>query len=410
MTRVLHILDHSLPLHSGYCFRTRAIMKAQIGHGLTVAGVTGVRQNQHGYRAEHGLEQAEGLDFFRTMEAAQGPTPVKEWREVAVLADRIDAVIAEWRPDMLHAHSPALNGLAALRAAQRNDIPLLYEIRAFWEDAAVGNGTGKETSARYWLTRQLENHVISGANALAVICEGLKNDLISRGVAPEKITVSPNGVDLDLFGTIPEPDEKLAEKLGIVGRLTLGFIGSFYDYEGLDDLVAALPMIQQTYPDIHLLLVGGGPREKILQDQVRRLRIEQAVTFAGRVPHEEVERYYSLMDVMVYPRKSMRLTDLVTPLKPLEAMAQGRLVAASDVGGHKELISDGETGFLFPAGNPEKIAQKLADLIKKKDAWPQVIETAQKFVASDRNWSSNILRYNPVYQRLIAEKSLEQAA
>ncbi|MEP3693324.1 MAG: TIGR04063 family PEP-CTERM/XrtA system glycosyltransferase, partial [Parasphingorhabdus sp.] len=390
MTRVLHILDHSLPLHSGYCFRTRAIMKAQIGHGLTVAGVTGVRQNQHGYRAESPLEQAEGLDFFRTMEYAHGPSPVKEWREVALLADRIDAVVREWQPDILHAHSPALNGLAALRAAQRTDLPFLYEIRAFWEDAAVGNGTGKEGSPRYWVTRQLENHVVAGADAVAVICEGLKQDLVSRGVAQEKIIVSPNGVDLELFGNTPKQDETLAAKLGIDGTLNLGFIGSFYDYEGLDDLVAALPILQQKQSNIHLLLVGGGPREEALKEQVRQLGIEKLVTFAGRVPHEEVEHYYGLMDVMVYPRKPMRLTDLVTPLKPLEAMAQGRLVAASDVGGHKELIEDGKTGYLFPAGNPEKIAKKLAELIEKQEDWPQVLETARKFVGSDRNWSSNI--------------------
>lgn len=410
MTRVLHILDHSLPLHSGYCFRTRAIMKAQIGNGLTVAGITGVRQNQHGYRAEKPLEHAEGLDFFRTTEEVQGPSPVKEWREVAALADRIDAVVNEWRPDILHAHSPALNGLAALRAAQRNNLPLLYEIRAFWEDAAVGNGTGKEASPRYWVTRQLENHVIAGSDAVAVICEGLKSDLVSRGVPQQKITVSPNGVDLELFGEAPKQDGKLATELGLDGSLNLGFIGSFYDYEGLDDLVKAFPLLQQRQSNIHLLLVGGGPREDALKAQVQQLGIEKLVTFAGRVPHEEVERYYSLMDVMVYPRKSMRLTDLVTPLKPLEAMAQGRLVAASDVGGHKELIEDGKTGYLFPAGNPEKIARKLANLIEKQDEWPQILETARKFVGSDRNWSSNILRYNPVYQRLIAGKTLEQAA
>ena len=169
-------------------------------------------------------------------------------------------------------------------------------------------------------------------------------------------------------------------------------------------------MLQNTNPDAHLLLVGGGPMEAALKDQTQRLGITSSVTFTGRVPHEEVERYYGLMDVMVYPRKSMRLTELVTPLKPLEAMAQGRMVAASDVGGHKELIEDGVTGTLFPAGNPEKIAKKLSDLLKNREHWPQVIETARQFVEADRNWSSNILRYSPVYQRLIAHKSFERAA
>ncbi len=410
MTRVLHILDHSLPLHSGYCFRTRAIMKAQIAQGLTVAGVTGVRQDQNGYQASAPKEEADGLEFFRTLADVQGPSPVREWREVSVFADRIAQVVAEWRPDILHAHSPALNGLAALRIAQRTGIPLIYEIRAFWEDAAVGNGTGREGSPRYWLTRQLENHVVGGADAVAVICEGLKSDLVSRGVAADKITVSPNGVDMGMFGAPPAPDERLRRELGLGGKSVLGFIGSFYDYEGLDDLIAAMPILEELESTTHLLLVGGGPMEEALKQQVADAGCEGIVTFTGRVPHDEVERYYSLMDVMVYPRKSMRLTDLVTPLKPLEAMAQGRIVAASDVGGHKELIEDGVTGVLFPAGNPQKIAEKLADLLHARENWPQTIEIAKKFVSADRNWSSNILRYNPVYQRLIAGKRFEQAA
>lgn len=410
MTRILHILDHSLPLHSGYCFRTRAIMKAQIASGLTVAGVTGVRQDQHGFEAQAPLEQVDGLDFFRTLADAHGPSPVREWREIAVFADRIAEVVREWQPDVLHAHSPALNGMAALRVAQRTGIPLLYEIRAFWEDAAVGNGTGRENSPRYWLVRQLENHVVNSADAVAVICEGLKSDLVARGTAPEKITVSPNGVDMALFGAPPPADAALRSQLGLDRKSVLGFVGSFYDYEGLDDLISAMPMLQEIYPRAHLLLVGGGPMEEALKYQAAHSAAASCISFTGRVPHEEVERYYGLMDVMVYPRKSMRLTELVTPLKPLEAMAQGRMVAASDVGGHKELIADGMTGRLFPAGNPREIAQKLGDLLKNRDHWPQIIENAKKFVEADRNWSSNILRYNPVYQRLIAHKSFERAA
>ena len=410
MTRILHILVHSFPLHSGYCFRTRAIMKAQIASGLTVAGVTGVRQNQHGYVAQQPMEEADGLCFYRTLAQVQGPSPVREWREIAALAERIEQVIRDWQPDVLHAHSPALNGLAALRAADKSGLPLVYEIRAFWEDAAVGNGTGRENSPRYWLTRQLENHVVNGADAVAVICEGLKSDLISRGVKREKITISPNGVDLDLFGQPPVRDEQLLSELGLAGRSVLGFIGSYYDYEGLDDLIAAMPLLLASHPQVHLLLVGGGPMETALQNQVERLGLGTAVTFIGRVPHGEVERYYGLMDIMVYPRKSMRLTDLVTPLKPLEAMAQGRLVAASDVGGHRELIEDGVTGTLFPAGDPAKIAQKLASLLENRHEWAQTVKTAKKFVEADRNWSSNILRYTPVYQRLIARKSFERAA
>jgi PEP-CTERM/exosortase A-associated glycosyltransferase len=410
MSRILHVLDHSLPLHSGYTFRTRAILKAQIAAGWDVAGLTGVRQYQHGQTPEHGYEQVEGLDFYRTLTAAGGPSPLREWREVAVLADSIVNLHAQWSFDLIHAHSPALNGLAAARAAHILGLPLVYEIRAFWEDAAVGNGTGTQGSSKYRLTRALENHVVKKADAVAVICEGLRGDLIARGVDPTKIVVSPNGVDLELFGNPPARDEALMAKLGLSGKDVIGYIGSFYDYEGLDDLIAAMPLLQGAAKDAHLLLVGGGPMEDALRAQAAASPVAARIHFVGRVPHEEVERYYSLVDILAYPRKRMRLTDLVTPLKPLEAMAQGRLVAASDVGGHKELITDGVTGTLFPADDPVGAAAALDTLFADRDKWPDHRAKARAFVEKERNWRHNILRYDPVYHLLIERNGMAKAA
>jgi glycosyltransferase involved in cell wall biosynthesis len=210
MFRVLHVLDHSLPLHSGYTFRTRAIMKAQRAHGLDVRGITGLRHTAEGSP----VEVADGLLFHRTRGAtASGPAPLKEWREIGALADAIGAVIADWRPDVLHAHSPALCGMAALRAARRHDLPLVYEIRAFWEDAAVGNGTGREGSLKYRLTRGLENRVVAGADAVMTICHGLRDDLIARGFPGGRIGIMPNGVDLELFGAALPRDAALADEL-----------------------------------------------------------------------------------------------------------------------------------------------------------------------------------------------------
>jgi PEP-CTERM/exosortase A-associated glycosyltransferase len=407
MPRILHVLDHSLPLHSGYTFRTRAILKAQIGAGWEVAGITGSRQYQHGEAVGDPVQTVEGLTFYRTMTEASGPSPMREWREVAALADAIIAAHARWPFDMLHAHSPALNGLAALRASQRLGIPLVYEIRAFWEDAAVGNGTGSEGSAKYRLTRALENHVVRHADAVAVICDGLRSDLILRGVAPSKIVVSPNGVDLELFGSPAPADAALASRLSLTGKDVIGYIGSFYDYEGLDDLIAAMPLMQN---DAHLLLVGGGPMEQALRAQSEASAAANRIHFVGRVPHDEVERYYSLVDILAYPRKKMRLTDLVTPLKPLEAMAQGKLVAASDVGGHKELIRNGDTGTLFAADNPASIAQAIDGLFANRAGWASMRDRARQFVDSERSWQKNIHRYEPVYQLLLGQKGIARAA
>ena len=394
--RILHILDHGLPLQSGYTFRTRAILKAQEAQGWTVAAVTGQR---HG-AAPAAVETVDGLTFYRTP-GERRVGPVGELAGIAAFAKRIDAAVAAFRPDILHAHSPVLDALAALIVARRRKLPLVYEIRAFWEDAAVGNGTGTEGSLAYRTTRALETWAVRRADAVAVICEGLRTDLIARGIDGGKVIVSPNGVDLTLFGNAPPRDAALAAALGLDGKDVVGFIGSFYDYEGLDDLIAAMPALVAQRPNARLLLVGGGPMAAALAAQAKASPVADAIHFVGRVPHAEVERYYGLVDILAYPRKRMRLTDLVTPLKPLEAMAQGRMVAASDVGGHRELIRDGETGTLFPPDDPAAIASALAGLFADRSGWEARRVTARAFVDRERNWSSNILRYEPIYHRLM---------
>ncbi|MES2043047.1 MAG: TIGR04063 family PEP-CTERM/XrtA system glycosyltransferase [Pseudomonadota bacterium] len=394
--RVLHILDHGLPLHSGYTFRTRAILKAQMRAGWQVAAVTGPR---HGaFDAE--AETVDGIDFYRTDPPARWPSPLGEWREIGAFARRIDQVVEAFQPDVLHAHSPVLDAMAALRVAKRRKLPLVYEIRAFWEDAAVGNGEGREGSWRYRMTRALETRAVNKADAVAVICEGLKRDLLARGVDAGKIIVSPNGVDLSLFGTPAPRDDALAGELGLDDAEVIGFIGSFYDYEGLDDLIAAMPMLVTSRPRAHLLLVGGGPAEEKLRAQAAASPVADHIRFIGRVPHDQVERYYGLIDILAYPRKRMRLTDLVTPLKPLEAMAQRRLVAASDVGGHRELIRDGQTGTLFPPDDPRAMARALAGLLADRGDWEARRNRGRAFVEAERDWARNVDRYAPVYQKL----------
>jgi len=399
MTRILHVLDHSLPLHSGYTFRTRALLKAQQGRGWEVCGITGNRHIADGPP----VETVDGLTFHRVPGRSAGPiAPIAEWRDMRRLSAGIDALARGWRPDLIHAHSPVLGALAAAPVARRHGLPFVYEIRAFWEDAAVSAGTTREGSLRYRLTRLLEDRAVAKADAVIVICEGLRRDLVARGVAPEKIIVSPNGVDLELFGDPAPADAALRSALGLDGAEVVGFIGSFYDYEGLDDLIAAMPALIERRPAAHLLLVGGGPRAQALKAQALASSAAARIHFVGRVPHHEVECYYGLVDILAYPRKAMRLTELVTPLKPLEAMAQGRLVAASSVGGHRELIEDGVTGTLFPPDDPAAMARSLADLLADRAGWDARRRTARAFVERERSWARNVGRYEPVYQRLLA--------
>jgi len=406
MTRVLHVLDHSLPMHSGYTFRTRAILKAQQALGIDVRGVTGLRHTQEGPPAE----EADGLLFHRTAGQASGVAGLREWREIGLFADAIEKVVAQWRPDVIHAHSPALCGEAALRVARRHGIPLVYEIRAFWEDAAVGNGIARAGSLRYRLTRQLENHVVANAQALVTICQGLRSDLIARGNDAERITVVPNGVDLTLFGTPPAPEPELARELGLTDASgapcpVIGFIGSFYDYEGLDTLIDAMALLVRERPEARLLMVGGGPCEAALRERALASPVADAIRFVGRVPHAEVERYYALADIMAYPRKLSRLTDLVTPLKPLEAMAQGKLVCASDVGGHRELVEDGVTGRLFAPDDAAACAAALSTLLRERERWDDLRANGRRHVEAAHDWARNARRYQVVYQGLLGQSS-----
>jgi glycogen synthase len=400
MTRILHVLDHSLPMHSGYTFRTRAILKAQQGMGLEVRGLTGLRHTETGPAAEI----VEGLEFRRTPGERHGLPVLREWLEVGAFAAALDRTCEEWRPDLLHAHSPAICGAAALRVAKRRGIPLVYEIRAFWEDAAVGNGTGTEGSLKYRLIRGLEDRVVAKADAVVTICEGLRGDLMARGVDPAKLSIMPNGVDLDLFGSPVPRDPALAAELGLGDGPVIGFIGSFYDYEGIDDLIAAMPALIAKQADARLMLVGGGPMEAALRAQAEASPVAGAIHFVGRVPHHQVERYYALVDVMAYPRKASRLTDLVTPLKPLEAMAQDKLVAASNVGGHRELMLDGVTGTLFAPDDPAACAAALAALLADRSIWDARKADALAHVRLNHDWARNALRYQDVYQSLLTPK------
>lgn len=408
--RILHIFDHSIPLHSGYTFRSRAILREQRKLGWETEHITG---------AKHGVELAaqgkealmeevvEGLHFYRTELPSGRLARLPVFDQLAVingLSRRLSQVVPAVRPDILHAHSPALNGVAALRAAKKFKLPLVYEVRAFWEDAAVDHGTCREGDARYRATRALETYVLRRADAVTCICEGLRGDIVARGIPAEKITVIPNAVDIEHFRLGASPDVDLARSLGMDGKTVLGFIGSFYAYEGLALLLEALPRLTAQRPDIRVLMVGGGQEEQELKRRAQDLGVADKLIFTGRVPHSQVQHYYDLVDVLVYPRLSMRLTDLVTPLKPLEAMAQGRLVVASDVGGHRELIRDGETGCLFRAGDAAHLAATVLQLLAARQLWPALRAAARHFVERERNWQASVARYRPVYESLTAAR------
>jgi glycosyltransferase involved in cell wall biosynthesis len=232
---------------------------------------------------------------------------------------------------------------------------------------------------------------------VVTIAQAMRRELIGRGVPADRIRVAPNGVDTEWFQPV-ERSRALAERLGLNGGPVLGFIGSFYRYEGLRFLLGAVPALRERVPEARLLLVGGGEEDAALRAAAAPLG--DAVIFAGQVPFAEVRDFYSVTDVFVCPRRRMRLTELVTPLKPLEAMSMARPVVASDVGGLAELIEHDVTGLLVPAESREGLVDALARLARDGEARRRLGGRAREAMIRERSWPRIVQRYVDLYASL----------
>jgi glycogen synthase len=401
--RVLHVVDESLPLVSGYAIRTNGIAHAQVALGNTPVVLTGpTHQLRDGKAADISID---GVSYVRT------PTPrglahraiAQRWpvaRELAIIRNfqaRISRALDSGQFDIVHAHSPVLNGLAALRAARAQKVPLVYEIRAFWEDAAADQGKTSRRSLRYAMTRRLEQQVVQQADAVVGIARSIVDDLASRGIAREKLFHVPNGVDTEAFQPIPR-DKALSAKLGIGDVPVLGFIGSLFYFEGVSWLVRAAAELHRRGGRFKLVIIGHGEDAEKIRKEIAENNAAEYVLFLGKVPHEEIRSYYSLMDILVYPRRSVRLTELVTPLKPLEAMAQRCAVLGSAVGGICELVEDENTGLLFAPESVEDFCRQASRLIADADLRSRVAEAGRQMVLNQKTWVKAAARYDDVYE------------
>jgi len=388
--RILHVLDHSLPIGSGYSYRSRSIVMFQRRLGLEPVVLTSPKQGT----LTDGCEVIEGVPHHRTGQAGGRLPFLRELLLLRRLAARIAQVARAERVELLHAHSPVLNGLPAIWAGRRLGLPVVYEVRTFWEDAAVNHGTYAEGSLRYRTTRMLETLAVKQADRVVAICEGIRGELLRRGVPRDRVTVVPNGVDADWF----EPRERaaaLATRLGLAEGPVFGYVGSFSHYENLPFLARAAPDFLRPFPGGRLLLVGGGRDETALRQAA--LEAGPGVILAGRIPHDQVRGIYTLLDVLVLPRRRIRLTELVTPLKPLEAMAMRKPVLASDIGGHTELIRNDETGLLFRAEDRESLIDGAVRLGERPTLRQRLGDSGRRFVEAERTWDRVVTGYLDVY-------------
>jgi len=407
--RVLHVLDHSWPVHTGYSIRSLHLIAAQYRLGLRPQALTGPLQYADDPNASETI--VENITYRRTPFRGK----FSEWaiscrlpvlREAAVvrlIRNRILELLEKEPIDLIHAHSPALCGLGALQAARSKRLPFVYELRAFWEDAAVDQNKTSSRSLRYRLSQKLEDYVVHRADAVVGISQSILDELKKRKMDPARLFHVPNGVDTEKFSPISR-DAGLAARLGLGNEPVLGFIGSLYRWEGVAWMVRAVAELRRRGTACKLLIVGDGEEMPAVREAVSELHAGDFVQILGRVPHDEIERYYSVVDVLVYPRHSIRLTELVTPLKPLEAMALGKAILGSDVGGIRELVEPEKTGILYRADNLEDFCVQAKRLLSLTDLQRKLGEEAREFILREKDWNVLARRYVDIYDFAICNR------
>ncbi len=401
--RVLHVLDHSLPLLSGYAVRSRSLIEAQRNIGFRPLVVTGPLHEIDD--ANSADMQLEGIQYLRTpirgkwlRQVLAKRTPViRELTIVRLLQNRISAILQSEQFDIVHAHSPSLCGMAAWAAARRHSVPFVYEIRAFWEDAAVDQKKTQVSSLRYRVSRGLEYFVARRAHAVVGIAAHILDELAERNLPRAKLFHVSNGVDASRF--MPRArDQQLAAELGMGDEPVFAFFGSLYRYEGIPWLVRAAAELRRRGYRFRMLLAGNGEDRQAVIEAIDACRVNDCVHYLGQIAHDQITRYYSLTDILVYPRLSVRLTELVTPLKPLEAMAQGKSVLGSSVGGIRELVHDEDTGLIFRAEDIDDFCRQAARLLELPLLRDNLAERGRQYVLHEKDWNVLAAHYANVYE------------
>lgn len=408
--KVLHVLDHSLPILDGYSIRSHGLCHGEHANGHTLSVVTSPLHQIGGGDNEE--SENDGTFYYRTpldMDFSSrsirgGWIGLRELAVIRKLRNRILEVLDAGHYDLIHAHSPVLCGLAALSAAKARRLPLVYEIRAFWEDAAVDQKKTTKHSPRYLLTRYLEQWVVEQADAVVGIASSILDDLRARGIEEQKLFHVPNGVDVDRFRPI-QADAALRRELALGELPVLGFIGSLYYFEGLSWLVKAAAELHRQGTRFKLIIIGQGEDSAAIRREIAENQAQDYVHYLGKIAHQEVQRYYSVIDVMVYPRRSIRLTELVTPLKPLEAMAQQKAVLGSSVGGMRELVESEITGLLFQPENIADFCRQARRILQNRALRDTLAQQGRDFVLCEKDWRQVAKRYHKVYASALGQSA-----
>jgi glycosyltransferase involved in cell wall biosynthesis len=403
---ILHIVTDALPSTSaGYTIRTQEIAVAQraadgdprlnphvvtrIGFPVTAGAIDGRR-----------LVTVDGIPYHRLLPW------VMPGRADTIAVDGLKLaarLVADVRPSVLHAASNYSNALIALALRDATQLPVLYEVRGFWEDTWLSRHSADATSDlrhsdRYVRSRALETHCMQAADLVVTLGEAMRDEITERGIDPANILIVPNGVSHEFLQPLPDPTA-LKSQLGIKdGEYVVGLVSSLVAHEGIGTLLAAVKILGDRGVRTRALIVGDGPERGTLQRHAAQLGLD--AIFTGRVPMAKVRDYHAVLDVFVVPRTPDRVCQLVTPLKPVEAMASGLPVVVSGVRALREIVQDKVTGLLFPPLDAEALADALQLLLGNPELRRELGANAKQWVARDRTWEHNAARYRDAYARL----------
>jgi glycosyltransferase involved in cell wall biosynthesis len=403
--RILHIVSMSLPQRQvGYTLRGQQVGLAQAAAGLDPRFAT-----RAGFPSAFGVLSSKPEDVVDGMHYHHlAPTFDRYLIEdelITVTARAAVPLLERLRPAALQPASSHIQAQIALALGKPAGIPVVYEVRGFLEETWASVPDQEESQAllsdRYVLNRAAETRAMVAADAVVTLSQTMRDAIVERGIPSEKVVIVPNAVDVDRFK--PEPrDDALAAAVGIEpGDGVVGYISSLTPYEGIEYLVEAVANLRGTGRKIKLVLVGEGRESDAIRDRAKRLGlIDGTLIMPGKVPHAEVRRWYSLLDVFVVPRKGNRVARLVTPLKPYEAMALERAVVVSDLPALREMVIPGETGMAFRAEDAADLASTLAGLLDDPALRTRLGKRAREWVATERSWSRNGRIYRSLYERL----------
>ncbi|WP_017574150.1 glycosyltransferase family 4 protein [Nocardiopsis kunsanensis] len=403
--RVLHLVTNALPhTNAGYTQRTHRIAVAQRERGIDAHVVT-----RAGYPLNKGvadprpLVTVDGVPYHRMI---PWTAPADADAEFGAGLRMGSALVEALRPDVLHAASNHHNARLALALGERFGLPVVYEVRGFLEESWLSRDPERSTEdAFYRAERARESACMLAADLVVTLGGTMRADIVERGVDPDRLLVVPNAVDPSFLEPLP-PAGGVREPLGIGGgAFVAGTTTSCFGYEGLDTLLEAVALMRERGEDAHALVVGDGPELPALRARAQDLGLAGAAHFTGRVPSGRVREYHGALDVFVVPRRNERVCRVVTPLKPVEAMAGGLPIVASDLPALREIVEPGVTGELIPAGQSVCLADVLSNLSYSHKTRTSYGCAGRSVVEEERTWAGAAYRYDVAYRGLIQKMS-----